>query len=154
MREGTIPANVRVVEVSHCRKLWIQSGAFTGGAQLKRVHVSDVQNVVARGQAFHNLTAPNPNFEVSECDTVVLESHAFKNSNGTLSVSIARCRNVRIKANVFFWPLKITIKDVPQLELFTNSFKFATHTHGRHGPATQVSLISFCTVSRCLLYCN
>ncbi|XP_046470046.1 uncharacterized protein [Neodiprion pinetum] len=136
--EGSVPEEAIEVEISRCRELKIQAGAFMGGVQLRRVHVSGVSNVVAKSQAFNNLSAPNTLFEVSECDTVLLESHAFKNSLKPLSVSIARCKTVKIKPNVFLWLLKITIKDVLDLELSTNAFKFDTPQPGRHGPATQI----------------
>ena len=136
--EGTIPEDTMEVEVSHCRELRIQTGAFTGGAQLKRVHVSGIYTLVANKQAFQNLTAPNPLLEVSECNRVILESHAFKNTKGPLSVSISRCRHVTIKPSAFSWLLQITVKEVPNLELSSNAFKFETPQHGRHGPATKV----------------
>ncbi|XP_012259536.2 uncharacterized protein LOC105688076 [Athalia rosae] len=136
--EGSVPADAIEVEVSNCRELRIQAGAFTGGIQLRRVHVSGVNNVVAKGQAFHNVSAPNPMFEVSECESVVLESHAFKNSLGPMSVSIARCKHVRIKPNVFLKLLKFTIKDVPKLTISSNAFKFEPLAHERHGAATQI----------------
>lgn len=141
--EGSVPAEAIDVGISHCRVLRIQSGAFRGGPQLRRVHVSSVKSVVANEQAFHNLSAPSPSFVVSECENVVFESHAFKNSVGPLSVSIDRCRHVRIKPNVFTWLLKIEVKDVKDLVLSTNSFNFEAHDRGKHGPATQVRLIVF-----------
>lgn len=136
--EGTIPEDTMEVEVSHCRELRIQTGAFTGGTQLKRVHVSGIYTVVANRQAFQNLSAPNPLLEVSECNRVILESHAFKNTKGPLSVSISRCRHVTIKPSAFSWLLQITVREVPNLELSSNAFKFETPQHGRHGPATKI----------------
>lgn len=138
LHEGAVPADALEVEVSHCRELRIHSGAFTGGAQLKRVYVTGIHSVVAKRQAFNNISAPNPLLEVTECNRVVLESHAFKNARGTLSVSILRCKHVEIKPNAFSWLLKIVIKDVPTLELSSNAFKFDAPPHGRHGPATKV----------------
>lgn len=126
------------VEVSRCRELRIQSGAFTGGAPLKRVHMSGIYSVVAKRQAFQNLTAPNTHLEVSECNSVVLESHAFKNARGTVSVSISRCKHVAIKPNAFSWLLWINVREVPDLELSSNAFKFEPPQYGRHGPATKV----------------
>ena len=126
------------MEVSHCRELRIQSGAFADGAPLKRVHVSGIYSLVAKRQAFQNLSAPNTHLEVSECNSVILESHAFRNSRGTLSVSISRCRNVGIKPNAFSRLLWITIREVPMLELASNAFKLEASQHGRHGPATKV----------------
>ncbi|OXU28687.1 hypothetical protein TSAR_014609 [Trichomalopsis sarcophagae] len=133
-----IPEDTMEVEVSHCRELRIQAGAFTGGAQLKRVHVSGIYTLVANRQAFQNISAPNPLLEVSECNRVILESHAFKNTKGPLSVAISRCRHVTIKPNAFSWLLQITVKEVPNLELSSNAFKFETPQHGRHGPATKI----------------
>lgn len=140
-----IPEDTMELEVSKCRELKIQAGAFTGGAQLKRVHVSGIYTLVANKQAFQNLSAPNPLLEVSECDRVILESHAFKNSKGPLSVAISRCRHVTIKPNAFSWLLQISMKEVKNLELSSNSFKLETPQHGRHGPATKVNTTSsFC----------
>lgn len=136
--EGTIPSEAMEVEVSHCRELRIQTGAFAGGAPLKRVHVSGIYSFVAKRQAFQNLSAPNTHLEVSECNSVVLESHAFRNSRGTLSVSISRCKHVAIKPNAFSWLLWITVREVPTLELSSNAFKFEASQHGRHGPATKI----------------
>lgn len=136
--EGTIPSEAMEVEVSHCRELRIQSGAFAGGAPLKRVHVSGIYSVIAKRQAFENLRAPNTHLEVSECNSVIIESHAFRNSRGTLSVSISRCKHVAIKPNAFFWLLWITVKEVPTLELSSNAFKFESSQYGRHGQATKV----------------
>lgn len=136
--EGTIPPEATDVEVSHCRELRIQTGAFGGGAPLKRVHVSGIYSVVAKRQAFQNISAPNTHLEVSECNSVFLESHAFRNTRGTLSVSISRCKHVEIKPSAFSWLLWITIKEVPSLELSSNAFKFEAPQHGRHGPATKV----------------
>lgn len=129
--------------MSHCRELRIQTGAFTGGTQLKRVHVSGIYTFVANRQAFQNLSAPNPLLEVSECNRVILESHAFKNTKGPLSVSISRCRHVTIKPSAFSWLLQISVKEVPNLELSSNAFKFETPQHGRHGPATKVRVFLF-----------
>ena len=140
LHEGAIPADAWEVEVSHCRELRIHSGAFTGGEQLKRVYVTGIQSLVAKNQAFHNITGPNPLLEVSECNKVLLESHAFKNARGTLSVSISRCEYVEIKPNAFSWLLKMSVKHVPTLELSSNSFKFEAPPHGHHGPATKVTL--------------
>lgn len=136
--EGTIPPEATDVEVSHCRELRIQTGAFGGGAPLKRVHVSGIYSVVAKRQAFQNISAPNTHLEVSECNSVFLESHAFRNTRGTLSVSISRCKHVEIKPSAFSWLLWITIKEVPSLELSSNAFKFEAPQHGRHGPATKI----------------
>ncbi|XP_043586060.1 uncharacterized protein LOC122569295 isoform X1 [Bombus pyrosoma] len=136
--EGTIPSDAMEVEVSHCRELRIQSGAFADGAPLKRVHVSGIYSLVAKRQAFQNLSAPNTHLEVSECNSVILESHAFRNSRGTLSVSISRCRNVGIRPNAFSRLLWITIREVPTLELSSNAFKLEASQHGRHGPATKI----------------
>ncbi|XP_012285197.1 uncharacterized protein LOC105702299 [Orussus abietinus] len=136
--EGVVPADAMEVEVSQCRELRIQAGAFTGGAQLKRVHVSGIYSVVAKRQAFQNLSAPNPLLEVSECDSVILESHAFRNARGPLSVSISRCKHLAIKPNAFSWLLRITVKEVLSVELSSNAFKFETPPHGRHGPATKI----------------
>ncbi|XP_061939029.1 uncharacterized protein LOC133667068 isoform X1 [Apis cerana] len=136
--EGTIPSEAMEVEVSHCRELRIQSGAFADGAPLKRVHVSGIYSLVAKRQAFQNLSAPNTHLEVSECNSVILESHAFRNSRGTLSVSISRCRNVGIKPNAFSRLLWITVREVPTLELSSNAFKLEASQHGRHGPATKI----------------
>ncbi|XP_047345043.1 uncharacterized protein LOC124947225 [Vespa velutina] len=136
--EGTIPSEAMEVEVSHCRELRIQSGAFAGGAPLKRVHVSGIYSVIAKRQAFENLRAPNTHLEVSECNSVIIESHAFRNSRGTLSVSISRCKHVAIKPNAFFWLLWITVKEVPTLELSSNAFKFESSQYGRHGQATKI----------------
>lgn len=139
LSEGMIPEDTMEVEVSHCRELRIQAGAFSGGAQLKRVHVSGIYTLVANKQAFQNITAPNPLLEVSECNRVILESHAFKNTKGPLSVSISRCKHVTIKPNAFSWLLHISVREVPNLELSSNAFKFETPQHGRHGPATKVN---------------
>ncbi|XP_076764637.1 uncharacterized protein LOC143431627 [Xylocopa sonorina] len=136
--EGTIPSDAIEVEVSHCRELRIQSGAFADGAPLKRVHVSGIYSLVAKRQAFQNLSSPNTHLEVSECNSVVLESHAFRNSRGTLSVSISRCRSVGIKPNAFSRLLWITVREVPALELSSNAFKLEASQHGRHGPATKI----------------
>ncbi|KAI4493328.1 hypothetical protein M0802_009496 [Mischocyttarus mexicanus] len=136
--EGTIPSEAMEVEVSHCRELRIQSGAFAGGAPLKRVHVSGIYSVIAKRQAFEDLRAPNTHLEVSECNSVIIESHAFRNSRGTLSVSISRCKHVAIKPNAFSWLLWITIKEVPTLELSSNAFKFESAQYGRHGQATKI----------------
>ncbi|KAK2579869.1 hypothetical protein KPH14_007552 [Odynerus spinipes] len=136
--EGTIPSEAMEVEVSHCRELKIQSGAFAGGAPLKRVHVSGIYSVIAKRQAFENLRAPNTHLEVSECNSVIIESHAFRNSRGTLSVSISRCKHVAIKPNAFSWLLWITVKEVPTLELSSNAFKFESSQYGRHGQATKI----------------
>ncbi|XP_058807980.1 uncharacterized protein LOC131673744 isoform X2 [Phymastichus coffea] len=138
LSEGMIPEDTMEVEVSHCRELRIQAGAFTGGAQLKRVHVSGIYTLVANKQAFQNISAPNPLLEVSECNRVILESHAFKNTKGPLSVSISRCKHVTIKPNAFSWLLQISVREVPNLELSSNAFKFETPQHGRHGPATKI----------------
>ncbi|XP_029671224.1 uncharacterized protein LOC115240297 [Formica exsecta] len=136
--EGTIPPEATELEVSHCRELRIQTGAFGGGAPLKRVHVSGIYSVVAKRQAFQNISAPNTHLEVSECNSVFLESHAFRNTRGTLSVSISRCKHVEIKPNAFSWLLWIIVKEVPSLELSSNAFKFEAPQHGRHGPATKI----------------
>jgi len=140
--EGTIPPEATDLEVSHCRELRIQTGAFGGGAPLKRVHVSGIYSVVAKRQAFQNISAPNTHLEVSECNSVFLESHAFRNTRGTLSISISRCKHVEIKPSTFSWLLWIAIKEVPSLELSSNAFKFEAPQHGRHGPATKVGPIS------------
>ncbi|XP_014604168.1 PREDICTED: uncharacterized protein LOC106786846 [Polistes canadensis] len=136
--EGTIPSEAMEVEVSHCRELRIQTGAFAGGAPLKRVHVSGIYSVIAKRQAFEDLRAPNTHLEVSECNSVIIESHAFRNSRGTLSVSISRCKHVAIKPNAFSWLLWITVKEVPTLELSSNAFKFESAQYGRHGQATKI----------------
>lgn len=140
--EGTIPPEATELEVSHCRELRIQTGAFGGGAPLKRVHVSGIYSVVAKRQAFQNISAPNTHLEVSECNSVFLESHAFRNTRGTLSVSISRCKHVEIKPNAFSWLLWIMVKEVPSLELSSNAFKFEAPQHGRHGPATKVGYLN------------
>ncbi|KAG7189535.1 hypothetical protein KM043_017226 [Ampulex compressa] len=140
--EGTIPSKAMEVEVSHCRELRIQTGAFGGGAPLKRVHVSGIYSLVAKSQAFQNLSAPNTHLEVSECNSVILESHAFRNSRGTLSVSISRCKHVTIKPSAFSWLLWILVREVPTLELSSNAFKLETPQHGRHGPATKITFQS------------
>ncbi|XP_076687366.1 uncharacterized protein LOC143379006 [Andrena cerasifolii] len=140
--KGAIPLDVMEVEVSHCRELRIQSGAFADGAPLKRVHVSGIYTLVAKRQAFQNLSAPNTHLEVSECNSVILESHAFRNSRGTLSVSISRCRHVAIKPNAFSRLLWIRIEEVPNLELSSNAFKLEVSQHGRHGPATKITFQS------------
>ncbi|XP_014219010.1 uncharacterized protein LOC106647220 [Copidosoma floridanum] len=136
--EGMIPEDTIEVEVKHCRELRIQADAFTGGSQLKRVRVSGIDSVVANRQAFQNITAPNPLLEVAKCNQVVLESHAFHNTKGPLSVAISECSNVVIKPNAFFWLLQITVKDVSNLVLSSNSFRFESPQHGRHGPATKI----------------
>ncbi|KZC08415.1 PREDICTED: uncharacterized protein LOC107186538 [Dufourea novaeangliae] len=136
--EGTIPSDAMEVEVSHCRELRIQSGAFADGSPLKRVHVSGIYSLVAKRQAFQNLSAPNTHLEVSECNSVILESHAFRNTRGTLSVSISRCRHVGIKPNAFSRLLWIAVREVPTLELSSNAFKLEASQHGRHGPATKI----------------
>ncbi|XP_017753457.1 PREDICTED: uncharacterized protein LOC108546046 [Eufriesea mexicana] len=136
--EGAVPLEAMEVEVSHCRELRIQSGAFADGAPVKRVHVSGIYSVVAKRQAFQNLSAPNTHLEVSECNSVILESNAFRNSRGTLSVSISRCRNVGIKPNAFSRLLWIRVREVPTLELSSNAFKLEASQHGRHGPATKI----------------
>ncbi|XP_012530069.2 uncharacterized protein LOC105833138 [Monomorium pharaonis] len=136
--EGTIPPEATELEVSHCQELRIQTGAFGGGAPLKRVHVSGINNVVAKRQAFQNLSAPNTHLEVSECNSVYLESHAFRNTRGTLSVSISRCKQVEIKPNAFSWLLWLKVKDVSSLMLSSNAFKFEAPQSGRHGPATKI----------------
>jgi len=146
--EGTIPPEATDLEVSHCRELRIQTGAFGGGAPLKRVHVSGIYSVVAKRQAFQNISAPNTHLEVSECNSVFLESHAFRNTRGTLSISISRCKHVEIKPSAFSWLLWIAIKEVPSLELSSNAFKFEAPQHGRHGPATKVGPMS---ISRTVL---
>ncbi|XP_034938612.1 uncharacterized protein be [Chelonus insularis] len=142
LHEGIIPADASEVSVSRCRELRIHSGAFTGGAQLKRVHVTGIRSVVAKTQAFHNISAPNPLLEVSECNRVVLESQAFKNARGTLSVSISRCKHVDIKSNAFSRLLKFSIREVPTLELSSNAFQFDAPPSGRHGPATKIEFQS------------
>lgn len=142
LRKGSIPADASEVSVSRCRELKIHSGAFTGGAQLKRVHVTGIHSFVAKRQAFENITAPNPLLEVSDCNRVVLESHAFKNARGTLSVSISRCKHVEIKPNAFSWLLRFNVKEVPTLELSSYAFKFEAPPYGRHGPATKVIIIN------------
>ncbi|XP_063987141.1 uncharacterized protein LOC135167655 [Diachasmimorpha longicaudata] len=138
LQKGSIPEDASEVSVSRCRELKIHSGAFRGGAQLKRVHVTGIRSFVAKQQAFDNITAPNPLLEVSECTKVVLESYAFKNARGTLSVSISKCRHVEIKPNAFSWLLRFTVKEVPALELSSNAFKFEAPPYGRHGPATKI----------------
>ncbi|KAJ8666979.1 hypothetical protein QAD02_008641 [Eretmocerus hayati] len=138
LAEGMIPEDAMEVEVSRCRELRIQAGAFTGGPQLKRVYVSGISTLVANRQAFQNLSAPNPLLEVFDCQRVILESHAFKNSKGPLSVAISRCRHVTIKPNAFSWLLQITMKEIYNLELSSNAFKFETPQLGRHGPATKI----------------
>lgn len=143
LHEGSIPADASDVSVSRCRELKIHSGAFTGGPQLKRVHVTGIHSVVAKTQAFHNISAPNPLLEVTECNRVVLESQAFKNARGTLSVSISRCKHVEIKPNAFSWLLRFSISEVTNLELSSNAFKFDAPPHGRHGPATKVFFVLF-----------
>ncbi|KAK0078391.1 hypothetical protein PV325_002554 [Microctonus aethiopoides] len=142
LHEGSIPADASEVSVSRCRELRIHSGAFTGGAQLKRVHVTGIHSFVAKRQAFNNITAPNPLLEVTECNRVVLESHAFKNALGTLSVSISKCKHVEIKSNAFSWLLRFSIRQVETLELSTNAFHFDAPPYGRHGPATKSVKIS------------
>ncbi|XP_072744252.1 uncharacterized protein [Anoplolepis gracilipes] len=137
--EGTIPLAALELEISHCRELRIQPGAFGGGVPLKRVRVSGIYSVVAKRQAFQNISAYNTHLEVSECNSVFLESHAFRNTRGTLSVSISRCKHVEIKPNAFSWLLRITINEVPSLELSSNAFKFEAPQHGRHGPATKIT---------------
>lgn len=141
LQEGTIPPDAMELEVSHCRELRIQSGAFGSGAPLKRVHVSGIYSVVAKRQAFQNLSAHNTHLEVSECNSVFLESHAFRNMRGSLSVSISRCKHVEIKPSAFSWLLWIMIKEVPFLELSSNAFKFDAPQHGHHGPATKVGIL-------------
>ncbi|XP_018407096.1 PREDICTED: uncharacterized protein LOC108783109 [Cyphomyrmex costatus] len=136
--EGTIPPEATELEVSHCQELRIQTGAFGGGAPLKRVHVSGINSLVAKRQALQNLSAPNTHFEVSECDSVFLESHAFRNTRGTLSVSISRCKHVEIKPNAFSWLLWLKVREVSSLELSSNAFKFEASQSGRHGPATKI----------------
>lgn len=136
--EGSIPSEVSEISVSHCRELRIHSGALTGGAQLKRIHIKGIDSVIASKQAFHNISSPNPLLEVSECNRLVLESNAFKNVQGTLSISISRCKFVEIKPNAFSWLLRFEITEVPNLELSSNAFKFDAPFHGRHGPATKV----------------
>lgn len=143
------------IDVSHCRELRIQAGAFSGGNQLKRVHVSGIYTIVANKQAFQNMSAPNPLLEVSDCGELTIDSNAFRNSKGPLSVSISRCKQVRIKPNAFSWLLQITIKDVTHLELSSNAFKFEQPPHGRHGPATKVSHLErsvHCTILRMLIF--
>ncbi|XP_011880987.1 PREDICTED: uncharacterized protein LOC105569265 [Vollenhovia emeryi] len=137
--EGMIPPEATELEVSHCRELRIQTGAFGGGAPLKRVHVSGINSVVAKRQAFQNLSVPNTHIEVSECNSVFLESHAFRNTRGTVSVSISRCKQVEIKPNAFTWLLWLTVKEVSSLELFSNAFKLEAPQPGRHGPATKIT---------------
>ncbi|XP_012227912.1 uncharacterized protein [Linepithema humile] len=139
LQEGTIPPDAMELEVSHCRELRIQAGAFGSGAPLKRVHVSGIYSVVAKRQAFQNLSAHNTHLEVSECNSVFLESHAFQNMRGSLSVSISRCKHVEIKPCTFSWLLWIMIKEVPSLELSSNAFKFDPPQHGHHGPATKIT---------------
>lgn len=140
--EGTIPPEATELDVSHCQELRIQTGAFGGGAPLKRVHVSGINSLVAKRQAFQNLSTPNTHLEVSECNSVFLESHAFRNTRGTLSVSISRCKHVEIKPNAFSWLLWLKVREVPSLELSSNAFKFEAPQPGRHGPATKVGSIS------------
>lgn len=138
LEEGMIPPDASDVEISHCHELRIHTGAFDGGVPLKHVHVSRIYSVVAKRQAFQNLNASNTHLEVSECSSVFLESHAFRNTRGTLSISISRCKNVEIKPNAFSWLLWISVKDVKSLELSSNAFKFEAPQHGRHGPATKI----------------
>ncbi|KYM75800.1 hypothetical protein ALC53_13864 [Atta colombica] len=138
LHEGIIPPEATELEVSHCRELRIQTGTFGGGAPLKRVHVSGINSLVAKRQALQNLSAPNTHFEVSECNSVFLESHAFRNTRGTLSVSISRCKHVEIKPNTFSWLLWLKVREVSSLELSSNAFKFEAPQSGRHGPATKI----------------
>lgn len=136
-----IPPEASNIEISHCHELRIQTGTFDGGVPLRHVHVSKIYSVIAKRQAFQNLNASNTHVEVSECKSVFLESHAFRNTRGTLSVSISSCNHVVIKPNAFSWLLWISVKEVNSLELFNNAFKFEASQHDRyrkHGPATKI----------------
>ncbi|EFN81008.1 hypothetical protein EAI_12855 [Harpegnathos saltator] len=88
------------------------------------------------------MSVPNTYLNVTECKSVLLESHAFMNLNSTLTVSISRCKHVEIKPCAFSWLLWIHVRDVPSLELSSNAFKFEAPEHGRHGPATKINFQS------------
>lgn len=147
--EGIIPPDAWELEISRCRELRIQTGAFGGGTSLRRVHVLGINSVVAKTQAFQNLSAPNMHLEVSDCESVFLESHAFRNTRGTLSVEISRCKHVEIKPNAFTWLLWLHVNEASSLELSSNAFKFEAPSHGRHGPATKVEYLA-----NYLAYCH
>lgn len=136
--QGTIPPDATELEVSYCRELRIQTGAFDGGTPLKRVRVHEINSVIAKSEAFQNLSAPNLHLEVTKCGSVFLESHAFRNTRGTLSVSIEQCESVEIKPNAFSWLLWLHVKNVRSMELSSNAFKFDAPQSGRHGPATKI----------------
>ncbi|KAL6263222.1 hypothetical protein P5V15_006022 [Pogonomyrmex californicus] len=102
------------------------------------MHVSGINSVIAKKQAFQNLSAHNTHMEVSECDSVFLDSHAFRYTRGTLSISISRCKHVTIRPNAFSWLLWMKVREVSNLELSSNAFQFDQTEQGRHGPATKI----------------
>ena len=139
LSEGVIPEDVTEVEISKCRELKIQSGAFNGGKLLKRVRVIEINSLVVNKQAFQNITSPNPFMEIFEINKVTLKRHAFKNTKGPLSIKIHKCNEVTIMPNTFSWLLDLTIKDVPNLTLASNALKLLRTQNGRHGPAPRVN---------------
>lgn len=128
IEEGMLPEDATGVHITGCRELRIKSGAFSGR------HTLVANNRVA----FQNVSSNNPLFEVSKCKQVILETHAFKNTKGPMSVSISYANVVKIRPNAFSWLHRIELYEIIHLDLSNEAFRFETLQHVENGPAAKV----------------
>ncbi|KAF7989935.1 hypothetical protein HCN44_008609 [Aphidius gifuensis] len=138
LHKGSIPEEASMISLSRCRKLRIHAGAFTDKEQPERGLVTSVLTHLDREKIFQNISYPNSFIEVSECHFLVLESNAFKNVRGPLSISITRCQFVDIKKHAFSWLSQFMVTEVQSLGLSSNAFKFDVLSNRRHGPSTKI----------------
>uniref|UniRef100_A0ABD2X239 Right handed beta helix domain-containing protein n=1 Tax=Trichogramma kaykai TaxID=54128 RepID=A0ABD2X239_9HYME len=137
---GSIPENTAELEISNLYDFKIRANAFVNSAKLTRVHLADIKSLHIEKQAFHNLSSVDARLQLSgckECD-LTIDSQAFKNARSPLTIDIERYRLVDIKPNAFSWLKEIGVRDVQNLRLSSNAFKFEAAQLAEDGPTTKI----------------
>ncbi|KAF5306443.1 hypothetical protein FQR65_LT07355 [Abscondita terminalis] len=137
---NTIPVNTIEVSIIGGGDVIFHPYTFNNLLGLQFLRIDNTRQFVIRKNAFTDLTSASLIVQVLNSDSVIIETHAFRNLQTPISMDISGCSYVSIQNSTFSRLQDGKFRNIPYLDLAESAFYFENQgMFRRHGPVTSLS---------------
>ncbi|KAK9891454.1 hypothetical protein WA026_014687 [Henosepilachna vigintioctopunctata] len=137
---NNIQQNLLEIFINGGNSIVLERKSFNSLQGLSILYIGNANKIIFKKQAFYNSSSPSLRVDVENCDSLVVESEAFINSDSTVIVEVNKAKNCIVYAAAFSKLLNATFQNIKKLDVVERSFEI-TKKDGivRHGPLTKIT---------------
>lgn len=138
-----IPKESTEIFITGGRTITFSPKTFNNLQALALLRLDGVKNVVLASKSFYNVHALSLLVQIVNCDDLLIETHAFEDMQGSLSIEVYEARNVKLKESPFSNLSNATFQNVQSMVLDKGAFEIRNlGSIGRHGPVSVVFFVN------------